>query len=1023
MDACRPALYHGWLTGPFWSAGRWKAWLSPLLALLWGGGLAPAADSLPRVPPTEPPDAAATLMVRPGFRLDLVAAEPLVASPVALTVDEAGRAYVLEMRDYSERRPERLGRVRRLTDTNHDGRFDTATVFVSDLPWPTAIMSWDGGVFIGATPDIIYAKDTDGDGVADVREVVFTGFASDYAPFATNRLNVQALLNSFQWAPDCRIHGAGSLSGGKVQWVDSEFTRAWRKKAGAGPARAVGPVELRGQDFSFDPRSLDFRVETGGGQHGMSFDHLGRKFVCSNSDHLQQVVFDEGSAPENRFHDLPPARRSIAADGPAAEVFRRSPEEPWRVLRTRWRVSGVTPGIVEGGGRASGYFTGATGVTLYRGDAWGPELVGDAFIADCGSNLIHRKKLRLGPDGVLLVGERAPDEQQSEFVASTDNWFRPVQFYNGPDGCLWVIDMYREFIEHPWSLPGPIKVQLDLDSGRERGRIWRMGPDSVEREAARWSLDDLSVSNLVATLAHPNGWHRDTAARLLYQRSDAVVVEAVQTQAREWRGGFSSGPGAVPGRIQVLGWLEAAGALEDPVLERAFRDSDGAVRRQAYHYAGRRAGVSKRVAEGLIQRAAEETEAAAAFELALALAEVPVESRIPALAIMARSPSPWVQSAALHAVGTAAPELWRVLVPDSAQPTAPRPVLVALAQSLGRSGNTAAVERALEQGARLQPRAQAFEVVAALADGVRQSGGSLRTFDSSGALASLLAQAAETLNEPSGATPGAVRLAALLPMEQALPLLLPQETPMPPDLREAVWSALGQLQGDDWTRLMSRKLKEIPSEMRSPMLALLLRRPEGAIAILQQVESGELDLGQLDPASVTALRRHGNTTVRERASRVLGEPAESRQAVVESFIGALDLPGDAAKGQRVFQERCSSCHAWKGEGVTLGPDLASVAANGREKLLVAILDPNREVAPNFSAWTAETTDGESVSGILASRTPTTVLLRQAGGGELTLATDRVRALRPEGRSLMPEGLEEGLDRESLADLLAFLTNP
>ncbi len=963
------------------------------------------------------------MAVRPGFRLDLVAAEPLVASPVALTVDEAGRAFVVEMRDYSERRPERLGRVRMLTDTNHDGRFDTATVFLPDLPWPTAIMSWDGGVFIGATPDIIYAKDTDGDGVAEVREVVFTGFASDYTPFATNQLNVQAMLNSFQWAPDCRIHGAGSLSGGRVQLVDSEFTRAWRQKAGASSANPTAPVDLRGQDFSFDPRSLDFRAESGGGQHGMSFDHQGRKFVCSNSDHLQQVVFDEVSAPENRFHDLPPARRSIAADGPAAEVFRRSPDEPWRVLRTRWRVSGVTPGMVEGGGRASGYFTGATGVTLYRGDAWEPERVGDAFIADCGSNLIHRKKLRPGPDGVLLVGERAPDEQQSEFVASTDNWFRPVQFYNAPDGCLWVIDMYREVIEHPWSLPAPIKVQLDLDSGRERGRIWRLAPDLPKGSVARLSLDDLSVSNLVATLAHPNGWHRDTAARLLYQRSDAAVVEALRTQARNWSAGFSSGPGAVPGRIQVLGWLEAVGALENSVLETAFRDSDGAVRRQAYHQAGRRAGSTKSVADGLLQRAAEETDAAAGFELALALAAVPAESRIPALAILIRSPSPWVQSASLHAAGTAAPELWRSLMPDAPQPTAPGSVLAALARSLGRSGNTAAIERALEEGCRRLPRAEAFEVVAALADGVRQRGGSLLKFDSSDALTSLLDQAEAVLKEPSGATRGAVRLAALLPVDQALPLLLPQRTPLPPDLREVALATLGQLQGEDWARLTSGRLKEVPAEMRGPLLALLLRRPEGALAVLQQVESGELDLDQLDPASVTALRRHGNTAVREQALRVLGAPTESRQSVVESFIGALDLPGDAVKGQQVFQERCSSCHTWKGQGVALGPDLASVAANGREKLLVAILDPNREVAPNFSAWTAETTDGESISGILASRTPTAVTLRQAGGEELTWTTDQLNALRPEGRSLMPEGLEDGLDRESMADLLAFLTNP
>ena len=131
-------------------------------------------------------------------------------------------------------------------------------------------------------------------------------------------------------------------------------------------------------------------------------------------------------------------------------------------------------GPVEGGGRVSGYFTAATGVTIYRGDALGAELLGNAFIADAGSNLIHRKRIRY--DAVQPGGARPKDEQKREFIASTDNWFRPVQFANGPDGCLYVADMYRETIEHPWSIPESIKKHLDLNSGNNRGRIWRIAP-------------------------------------------------------------------------------------------------------------------------------------------------------------------------------------------------------------------------------------------------------------------------------------------------------------------------------------------------------------------------------------------------------------------------------------------------------------------------------------------------------------------------------------------------------------------
>ena len=198
--------------------------------------------------------------------------------------------------------------------------------------------------------------------------------------------------------------------------------------------------------FLVDPaRASQFGFETGGGQFGMSFNNAGIRFVCNNSDHLRDL-FDATYLARNHFTAVPPPLVSIAADGPAAEVFRISPDEPWRVIRTRWRVAGKVSGPVEGGGRVSGYFTGATGTTVYRGDAFGAEFVGNTFTGDAGGNLVHRKRVRA--DGASFVGERPPDERRAEFVASRDTWFRPVKFANTPDGTLYIIDMYREVIEH-----------------------------------------------------------------------------------------------------------------------------------------------------------------------------------------------------------------------------------------------------------------------------------------------------------------------------------------------------------------------------------------------------------------------------------------------------------------------------------------------------------------------------------------------------------------------------------------------
>ena len=280
---------------------------------------------------------------------------------------------------------------------------------------------------------------------------------------------------------------------------------------------ALKPLELRGRDFAFDPRTLVMFPESGGGQYGMSFDNGGRELSATTAATFAQSCMRTVIWPAIPFFAGPGAALDIAVDGPAAEVYRLSPDEPWRVIRTQWRVAGMVPGPIEGGGRPSGYFTGATGITIHRGNAWPRDYLEDAFVADCGSNLIHRKKVF--PDGVGLKAERPADEQKVEFLASTDNWFRPVQFANAPDGALYVADMYREVIEHPWSIATVHKKALDLNSGNDRGRIYRIVPEGFKQPKPP-RRGEASTHELVATLEHPNGWHRDTAARLIYERQD-----------------------------------------------------------------------------------------------------------------------------------------------------------------------------------------------------------------------------------------------------------------------------------------------------------------------------------------------------------------------------------------------------------------------------------------------------------------------------------------------------------------------
>ncbi len=245
--------------------------------------------------------------------------------------------------------------------------------------------------------------------------------------------------------------------------------------------------------------------------------------------------------------------------------------EPWRKLRTRLRTEGVVAGSDEGG-QPSGFFTGATGVTVYRGDAWPAEYRDNVFVGEVANNLVYRA--RLEPDGVGLKAVRA--DAGVEFLASRDDWFRPVQFANGPDGCLYVMDMPRETIETVYSLPPQILKHLDMGAGVEKGRIWRIVPDGFKQPKIP-KLGEATTAELVALLEHPNGWHRDTASRLLYQRQDRAAVAPLKKTAAESK--------VALGRVHALYALDGLKALDAPTVLHALADDDPHVREQAVRLA------------------------------------------------------------------------------------------------------------------------------------------------------------------------------------------------------------------------------------------------------------------------------------------------------------------------------------------------------------------------------------------------------------------------------------------------------
>ncbi|HUG66695.1 MAG TPA: PVC-type heme-binding CxxCH protein, partial [Pirellulaceae bacterium] len=580
------------------------------------------AAELPRIKPVEAKDALSTFTIVAGFRIEQVAAEPNVVDPVAMAFDENGRLFVVEMRDYSEDGELNLGRIRLLEDTDGDGHFEKSDIYAEGLSWPTAITCYDGGVLVGAAPDIYYFKDTNSDNRADVKKTVFTGFG---------RSNVQGLINTFKWGLDNRIHGATSSSGAEVMSGGDRETRRGGDGETGGPNEKTNatnsssplphsptpPLSLRGRDFAIEPRTMTMQATSGGGQHGMSFNQWGDKFVCSNSNHAQYVQYDDRYIARNPYFAAPGPRASIAADGPQADVFRTSPIEPWRIVRTRLRAKGIVPGVVEGGGKPAGYFTGATGITIYRGNGWPSDYQGWAVVGDVGSNLVHRKQIV--EDGASYVAKRV--DEKSELLTSSDIWFRPAQFANAPDGALYIADMYRETIEHPASLPPVIKKHLDLTSGRDRGRIYRIvGKDFKQPSLPR--LGEASLATLVTTLGHENGWHRETASRLIYERQDRSAIPLLEMLVR-------SGSSA-EGRIHALYALDGLGGISSEIILRAARDAHPRVREHAVRLSEHVAATSAQVRERLYAMVDDDS-FRVRYQLAFTLGELSGPSRNQAL--------------------------------------------------------------------------------------------------------------------------------------------------------------------------------------------------------------------------------------------------------------------------------------------------------------------------------------------------------------------------------------------------------
>jgi putative membrane-bound dehydrogenase-like protein len=974
-----------------------------------------------------PEEAIEAFQIAAGFRAELFAAEPHVSDPVEMAFDENGGIYVAEMHDNPDDPPPgqpALSRVVYLEDTDGDGRIDKQTVFADDLLVVKGVLPWKGGLIVTAAPDILWLQDTDGDHRADVRKVLYTGFDT--------RANMEFRIGNPRLGVDNWLYVANFGMPGEITSPDHP---------------GMDPVIVRGGDFRFHPLRGTAQAANGGSQFGLALNQWGDIFITDNTTHLRHTVIPPGYLARNRFLVADSTAQDISDHGqPAAPVFAISKPQQWRVERTQarqQRYDQTRPGRIE---HLEGYFTASCGVTAYLGDNFPEEYAGNIFVADGNGNLVHRDVIR--PSGSTYTASREP--RNAEFLASTDNWFRPVNFANAPDGNLYVIDYDRQNLEHPEFIPEALRKRLNMDfeRGNDLGRIYRIVPSSPKHQRGlRPKLGAASTEELVALMGHPNGWHRETSHRLLIERADPTAVPAIERLFRE-----STNPVT---RIHALWSLEGLEALGEEHVRDALRDEHWAVRKHAVLLAER---FLRALAPDIV-RAASDEHPHVRMQALLTLGNLPPSRNVVralARTVAAEPEDRWMRLAVLSASPDVAKTLAETLLRRhpgffDAPSEGKQALISGLSQTIGARRRPAELS-AWIQSVAANPRMRADAWQQAGLDGLAKglaldSGERLRIASIEQPITQMLQQGSAGVQERAAAVtrffvlPGLVarslRQAAdtSLPIEQRVLavttlrggsfeqvrgvlesiLTSPEARPV----QQSAAESLASFDAPDTPLILLKGWSGYSAETRRWVTEDLLRHRERIGPLLDAVERGDVDPRGFDEVSRIRMTQFPAPEIAARATALFDVQQGDRQAVVEAHQDVLNLEGDPERGKQAFDRECSKCHLATGERARIGPDLSGVNNRNKDVLLNDILNPSSAIQGRYANYILETSEGRFYDGLIVSETTAAVTIR-GETHDVTVLRGNIKELRTSSVSLMPEGLEESLSRQELADVVSYL---
>ncbi|MDG2471266.1 MAG: c-type cytochrome [Pirellulaceae bacterium] len=914
--------------------------------------------------------------LHPDCQMELVATEPAVVDPIAMRFDEFGRMWVVEMRDY----PTLQGgqpdsQIKIIEDKDGDGIYESATVFANHLMFPTGIQPWKKGVIVTLAGKVLFLADLDGDGVCDQEKTLFTGFAEQ---------NTQLRANHPTMGPDGLIYVAnglrnGSITGGKI----------------------TTSLSINGMDFRFNPSTLVAESVTGYGQFGLTFDDAGYRFICTNRNPLKRVVL------EDQYLKL---AKGLPIGGAVADVAAASADSRLYPISSAWTTSNLH----------ANQFTAACGVHVFSGNGLPENFSGNAFTCDPTANVVHREVIsyRSNP----IIGRSKPGRFQTEFLASKNTSFRPVNICTGPDGSLYVVDMRREVIEHPDFMPSELKNRPDLRNGDKSGRIYRISrKDNSAQQRLRF---DLFQTDVLKQLLSENSWTRETAQRLILQSGDFSDFDGL----RDILSMESAPPNSI---IRALAVLSAKMQLKEADLEFPARHPSGQVRRFAVKQ------METLDSDRLIEFI-EDVDPAVRFQALLSCVWNGRKIDVDGLQHIAEKngDNPWMRSVVLLASRNDPNALLAKLLGVNSSETGARlePLALGLAKmvvSKNSQDETIALLDDCLFSTDVPSRLRRAVAETILVDVFRAGNlGRVRKRLVQSSLASKLGSWLSKEIEKQGANQTDFNLVALLFPGNPKLAQLSSDTGDPRQYNAVI--ALHFLTSDQPWITLAKRFHQSERFHRLEVLSASLGRPLIAKLVLEQVENSFVKPSEIEISTRKKLLNHSDPMVRTMANSVLSVsvPAD-RKVALTKYRAALDMPTQARAGRVIFEKKCSSCHQLGDLGRRIGPDISDTRTKTKSQLLQDIIQPNAAIDSHFLEVQIEHVDGRNFSGIIAEENSSAITLRQIGSNTgrgqqsdplVVIPRKEIQRMGSTGKSLMPVGLEQDLTLQQMADLISFLKN-